>query len=269
MVAEYEMVRRMYIDTHTHLNARQFDSDREAVVHRAVQAGVDIMVIPNVDVDTIEPIQQLCHTYPSHCRAMMGIHPTSIKKDYGKKLAEAERALRKGGYVAIGEIGIDLYWDTTYEREQIEAFGIQIEWALERDLPINIHARNSLSLCIDIVAEYHSRYPQLRGIFHCFDGSIEDAQRIIALGRFKLGIGGLVTFKNATVADVVRRVPLQYIVLETDAPYLSPHPLRGRRNEPARIPMIAAKLATLYEVPLEEIAEKTSANAREVYALDL
>ncbi len=259
----------MYIDTHTHLNARQFDPDRDEVIHRAVQADVAMMVIPNVDVDTIEPIQELCRIYPSHCRAMMGIHPTSIKKDYGKKLAEAERALRSGTYVAIGEIGIDLYWDTTYEREQIEAFGIQIEWALERDLPINIHARNSLSLCIDIVADYRSRYPQLRGIFHCFDGSIEDAQRIIALKSFKLGIGGLVTFKNATVADVVCRVPLQYIVLETDAPYLSPHPLRGRRNEPARIPMIAAKLAMLYEVPVEEIAEKTTTNARKVYPLDL
>jgi len=258
----------MYIDTHTHLNARQFDADREAVIKRAVRAGVTRMVIPNVDVDTIEPIQQLCHTYPSHCRAMIGIHPTSIKKDYGEKLAEAERALRNGGYVAVGEIGIDLYWDTTYEREQVEAFGIQIEWALEHDLPINIHARNSLSLCIDIVAEYQSKYPQLSGIFHCFDGSMEEAQRILDLKSFKLGIGGLVTFKNAQVADVVRRVPLQSIVLETDAPYLSPHPLRGRRNEPARIPIIAAKLATLYELPLEEIAEKTTANAREVYRYD-
>ena len=250
------------IDTHCHLYASEFDHDRSELISKAIDSGIHQMMLPNIDIGTIPSMNKLTGQFPGHCFAMMGLHPCSVREDYEEDLQQMRTELVNGDYKGIGETGIDLYWDTTYKEYQINAFEQQIEWAKEFDLPVIIHSRESLDLNIEIIAAHQDGH--LRGIFHCFGGNEEQARRIDALG-FKLGIGGIVTFKKSPLNEVLPKVASGMIVLETDAPYLAPTPHRGKRNEPAFLILIAEKLAEILQLPLKDVADMTSANARAVF----
>ncbi|MFT5166478.1 MAG: TatD DNase family protein [Saprospiraceae bacterium] len=251
-----------FIDTHAHLYAEQFDNDRSEMLEKARALDIKRFYLPNIDSTSIDAMLGMEAKYPQDCFSMMGVHPCSIKADFKKELAIAEEWLQKRKFVGIGEIGIDLYWDKTFIAAQKEAFRTQINWARDLGLPFVIHSRDSLDLTIEIVEEEQDG--NLSGIFHCFGGSLEQAKRIIDLG-FYLGIGGVITFKKSGLDTVVKEVDLDYLVLETDAPYLAPTPFRGKRNESAYIHPIAEKLASVKETPLEKVAELTSRNALKVF----
>lgn len=253
----------MYIDTHTHIYLDQFKDDITEVMNRAKEAQVDKMLLPNVDSRTIESMMEISDRY-SNCLPMPGLHPCSVKQDYRDELSIVEKMLIKDNYIAVGEIGIDLYWDKTYQLEQIEAYKLQINWAKDHKIPFVIHSRDSLDLTISIVEELQDG--NLKGIFHCFNGTNEEAQRIKDVG-FLMGIGGVVTFKNAGVDKVVKNIELEHLVLETDAPYLTPTPFRKHRNEPSYIPVIAKKIADLHEIEIEEVARVTTENASKIFNL--
>jgi len=252
----------MFIDTHTHLYDAQFDEDRPEMIARALAAGVERMYLPNCDSGTLAAMQQLCAAFPDHCFPMMGLHPCSVKEDYKKELELVQHELKTGKYVGVGEIGLDYHWDTTFVAEQQEAFRLQTDWAIALDLPIIIHTRKSLEDGIAIVRE--KQQGSLKGIFHCFGGTVEEAKEIIELG-FYIGIGGVLTFKNSTLPETLSQIDLRHIVLETDAPYLAPVPYRGKRNESAYIPLIAHKLAETKNCPVETVAAITSENARKLF----
>lgn len=252
----------MYIDTHTHLYDEQFAADSDEMVQRAIDAGVTKMYMPNCDSTTIPGMMQLAEKWPSNCYPMMGLHPCYVKENYKDELAIVAEQLRNNKFLAIGEIGLDYYWDMTFEQQQIEAFEYQIDLALQYDLPIVIHSRESTQACIDVVKKKQDG--RLRGIFHCFSGTMEEAEQIIALG-FYLGIGGVVTFKKATLADIVKEVPMEHIVLETDAPYLAPVPYRGKRNESSYAAIVAQKIADLKAMPVEQVAGITTRNAEKIF----
>lgn len=252
----------MFIDTHTHLYDAQFDEDRPEMIARALAAGVERMYLPNCDSGTLAAMQQLCAAFPDHCFPMMGLHPCSVKDDYKKELELVQHELKTGKYVGVGEIGLDYHWDTTFVAEQQEAFRLQIDWAIALNLPIVIHTRKSLEDGIAIVRE--KQQGNLKGVFHCFGGTVEEAKAIIELG-FYIGIGGVLTFKNTDLAKTLSEIDLQHIVLETDAPYLAPVPYRGKRNESAYIPLIAHKLAEIKNCPVETVAAITSENARKIF----
>ncbi|MBR9922281.1 MAG: TatD family hydrolase [Bacteroidetes bacterium] len=253
----------MFIDTHTHLYVKAFDSDREAMLQRALDAGVDQFYLPNIDSDSIDSMLALEAAHPGVCHAMMGLHPCSVKEDYEKQLALMEAWLSKRDFVAIGEIGIDLYWDKTFVEQQKEAFLIQAAWATERGLPFVIHSRESIDMITALIQDNWK--DGMRGIYHCFTGSLKQAEAIMELG-FYMGIGGVLTFKNAGLDKVLADVPLERLVLETDSPYLAPVPRRGKRNESAYIPYIATKLAEVKGISVEEVAEITTANAKKIFA---
>ncbi len=250
------------IDTHAHLYASQFDEDRDAVVQTAIANGVTAMYLPNVDSDSIAGMLSLEAAYPAHCFAMMGLHPCSVNADYLKELAIVEQWLSNRSFCAIGEIGIDLYWDKTYVEEQKLAFLMQVEWAKALRLPIVIHSRESIDIIIALLKEVKD--DRLKGIFHCFTGDFKQAMEIIDLG-FYLGIGGVLTFPKAGLDAVVQQIDLQHLVLETDSPYLSPVPHRGKRNESAYLRFIAEKLAAIKAVPVAEVAQVTSDNAEKIF----
>lgn len=251
--------RRMFIDTHAHLYSNKFAADREDMVARALDAGVKKLFLPNVDHDSIEGMHALVAAHPDCCFAMMGLHPCHVGEHNDVAMEEVERLLRSGNYCAVGEIGIDLYWDKTRLVQQQQVFRQQIRWAKELDLPIAIHCRESFDEVIAIVeAENDER---LRGVFHCFTGTVEQARRVIALKGFFLGIGGVVTYPKGGLFETLRVVGPEHCVLETDAPYLAPVPFRGKRNESAYIPHIAAKLAEATARSVDEIAHITTANA--------
>lgn len=253
------------IDTHTHLYAEDFDQDRDAAIQRAIQNGVSHFFLPAIDRHTHEKMLDLEQKYPQ-MSAMMGLHPCSVKPDaWEKELEIVENYLNQRDFCAIGEIGIDLYWDKTTLDIQIQAFERQIDWAIERDLPIVIHTRESFAETFEVLER--KRHPKLRGIFHCFSGNLEQALHAIDLG-FLLGIGGVVTFKNGKIDQFLSEIPLEKIVLETDSPYLSPVPHRGKRNESGYLPLIAGKLVDIYGKSFEEIDEITSSNAREIFNLN-
>ncbi len=252
----------MLIDTHAHLYLKQFSEDRNEMMQRAFDQGVERVYLPNIDSRTTESMLSLEAAYPDHCFAMMGLHPCSVKENYKEELGHVREWLWKRDFCAVGEIGIDLYWDKQFYKQQVEAFQQQMEWAKTLDKPIVIHCRESMDITIDLVRQAKTKH--LRGIFHCFGGSIEQAKAIIDLGFF-LGIGGVLTYKKAGLDQVLPHLPLDSIVLETDSPYLSPVPFRGKRNESAYIHQIATKLASLYSVSFEEISQKTSANALAVF----
>ena len=252
----------MLIDTHTHLYLNQFDADRDEVIQRANEHGVNKFYLPNVDSTTIDAMLELEAAYPQSCFAMMGLHPCSVKENYKEELDLVENWLDKRDFCAIGEIGIDLHWDTSTFEIQKDAFRTQIQWAKERELPIVIHSRKSTQECIDIVRE--AKDDRLGGIFHCFGGTVEEAKQIIDLG-FYLGIGGVLTFKKAGLDKTMEEISLDHVVLETDSPYLAPTPNRGKRNESGYVRLVAEKLAEIKGVSLEEIAEKTSANAKRIF----
>lgn len=252
----------MFIDTHTHIYLKKFDEDRETCINEAVNAGVKRMYLPNIDVSSVEQIKDCIKNYPDQCIPMMGLHPCSVTKEYEEILKTLEAELDSYPYVAVGEIGLDYYWSKDLVAEQKKAFEKQIEWAVTRSLPIIIHSRDSLDDCIDMVER--SGGENLKGIFHCFSGTIEQAERIIKLG-FLMGIGGVVTFKNSGLSEVVAEIPLDHLVLETDAPFLSPHPFRGKRNESKFIPLIAEKIAVVKNVEVTTVAKQTTINADKLF----
>ena len=251
-----------FVDTHAHLYAEQFESDRLQVMERAFQLGVGHIFLPNIDLASIEPMFQLVDQFPGRCFPMMGLHPCYVKADYKEVLQKMEAFLYKRTFCAIGEIGMDLYWDKSFQKEQEEAFYVQAEWAINRDLPIVIHSREATTELIRMIKNVNDS--RLHGIFHCFGGSIAEAQQIIDLG-FLLGIGGILTFKKSGLDKTLIDIPLENLVLETDSPYLAPTPYRGKRNESSYIPIIAQKLSELKEVPIEQVAKVTTENAWRVF----
>ena len=252
----------MLVDTHTHLYVKKFDHDRDAVIQRAFDEGVEAFYLPNIDSRSIEGMLSLESVYPGRCFAMMGLHPCSVGVGYEEELAVVREWLERRAFCAIGEIGIDLYWDKSSLEQQKEAFLMQIEWAKELDMPIVIHSRESIELIIGMLREV--RDERLRGIFHCFTGNRQQAEAIVDFGFFR-GIGGGLTFKNAGLDKTMESVDLRNVVLETDAPYLAPVPHRGKRNESAYIRRVAERLAEVKGITLREVAEVTTRNAYHIF----
>ena len=260
----------MYVDTHCHLYDEAFDADRDEALGRALDAGVTTLLLPDIDSASTPRRDALLQAHADCCRPMAGLHPTSVKEDYEQELRHVHDRLFStfhfplSTYVALGEIGMDLYWDRTYEEQQREVLRVQLRWAEELDLPVCLHIRKAHNEVFALLKEINR--PRYRGVMHCFGGSVQEAQRAVEMG-FHLGVGGVVTFKNAGLADVVRAVPLERLLLETDAPYLSPVPHRGQRNEPAYIPLVAQRVADLRGISLDEVAATTTASARALFAL--
>lgn len=250
------------IDTHAHIYLEQFKDDIKEVLSNAINSSISRIYLPNIDASTINSMMDLETEFPDRCRAIIGLHPCSVNADFEEELKIIEDWLGKRSFAGIGETGTDLYWDKTYRHQQIESLEIQVNWAKIHDIPIVLHSRDSLDLSIQIIEKNHSI--GLSGIFHCFTGSLEQANRIIDMGFF-LGIGGVVTFKNSGLGSIIKDVPLEKIVLETDSPYLTPHPYRGKRNEPAYLNLIAQRLAEIYETDISTIADITTDNARKVF----
>lgn len=253
-----------FIDTHAHLYAEQFEPDREAMILRAINSGVEQLFLPNIDSSTIQGMLDLETAFPGHIFPMMGLHPCSVKENFREELAMLEKWLTKRSFAGIGEMGVDLYWDKTFVEEQKEAFLVQCQWAVDYDLPIIIHSRESTQLCIDLLKSLPSS-KRPTGVFHCFGGTIEELKQIKELG-FYLGIGGVVTFKKSVLIEIMIQNGLDRIVLETDSPYLAPHPHRGKRNESFFIHQIAASVASILQIEVEEVARVTSENAKRLFA---
>ncbi|MCC5944517.1 MAG: TatD family hydrolase [Bernardetiaceae bacterium] len=251
-----------FIDTHAHIYDKSFQKDIGETLLQCQSLGVEKIYLPNIDGFSIKPLLDLEAAYPKQCFAMMGLHPCSVKEDFDLELAVAGDWLEKRNFAGIGEAGLDLYWDKTFYAQQVEALEVQIGWAKKYRKPLILHTRNAIDETIKIVAKHKDK--NLRGIFHCFGDGIKQAQAIIDLG-FKLGIGGVVTFKNSGLDKVLPQVPLESLVLETDSPYLAPTPHRGKRNSPIYIPIIAERIAQIMQIPIAQVAEQTSLNALEVF----
>ncbi len=256
----------MLIDTHTHIYCEEFDEDRAEVIRRAVDAGVGLMLLPAIDEQTTSRQDDLAEAYPELFRQMVGLHPTSVDENYCKQLDLVAQRLFAftDKYVAVGEIGLDFYWDTTFSSQQRDALCQQMAWAHECGKPVALHVRNAyeeLFKCLDAM-----QYSSFNGVLHCYSGTLEQAQIALDMGFF-LGIGGVVTFKKSSLPDIVSCVPLERIVLETDAPYLAPHPFRGRRNEPSYLTNVAAAVAAIRNETVETIANQTTLNARRLFSL--
>ena len=253
-----------FVDTHTHLFVTEFDIDRADAVRRAVDAGVGTLCLPAINGESLPSLMAMCDEYPSVCHPMIGLHPTELGDDYEAVLDRMYDILKSDDrFVAIGEVGLDFYWDDTRKREQEEVFRKQIEWALETGLPLAIHSRSAFDELYAVMDDYRGR--GLSGVFHCFSGSEEEALKLLSFDGFYLGIGGVVTYKKSTLPDVLKCVPLERVVLETDSPYLAPVPKRGKRNESAYVPYIADFLAALYGCSVEQVAAVTTANARKLF----
>lgn len=252
------------IDTHSHLYLPDFSEDIDAVLQRCADNHVRRILLPNIDSSTIKSLNSLVEDYPDVFHAMMGLHPCYVKKNYKEELATIEQELRNNIYIAVGEIGLDYYWDKSFKSEQIEAFENQITWAKELNLPVVIHSRESFDEIITILKPLCD--DRLKGVFHCFTGNVEDAAKAVEMG-FYLGIGGVVTFKNSGLDRAVEQIDLDYIVLETDSPYLAPSPYRGKRNESSYAKIIANKISEIKKIPVEEVASVTSANARKLFKI--
>lgn len=251
------------IDTHSHIYSEEFDEDRDEVILRARNAGITKIILPNVDFESMKRMLQVELHYPEYCFAAIGLHPTSVKEDYLNELALVKSELERRKYIAIGETGIDLYWDQTFLNEQVRAFQTQVEWALEYNLPIIIHVRDSHRETVEALKPYKKR--GLKGVFHCFTGTLTQANEIFELGDFRLGIGGVVTFKNSGLAQNLQEIPIEKLVLETDAPYLAPAPYRGKRNEPAYMALVRDKLAEVYYLSAEEVDRITTESADKLF----
>ena len=248
----------MLIDSHAHLYLPHFSDDIDEVLARAQNSGIERIYLPHIDSETTGALLNLEREHSSLCHAMMGLHPCSVKANFAKELQLVEDHLQSRPFAAIGEIGIDLYWDKSFVDQQIECFTTQCQWALKYDLPIVIHSRESVDLILDQLEALS--LTGLRGIFHCFTGDVTQAQRIIDLG-FLMGIGGVVTFKNSKLGDTLKHIDLAHLVLETDAPYLTPHPHRGKRNESSYILLIAGRLAEIYDCSVSDVGTTTGKNA--------
>lgn len=253
-----------FTDTHTHLYSEAFKDDQAAMMERALAAGVNRFFVPAIDSTYTEAMLDLKKNYPLQVFLMCGLHPTHVKENVREELLHVQQMLAQYDYVAVGEIGVDLYWDQTFKQEQLDAFSAQIQWSLDRKLPIAIHCRDAFDEVFEVLEKY--RGTALRGIFHCFTGDLLQAQQAIDL-NLKLGIGGVVTFKNGKIDQFLQEISLEHIVLETDAPYLAPVPYRGKRNESAYVSLVAAKLAQIYQVPVTHIAQQTTVNSREVFGV--
>jgi TatD DNase family protein len=255
----------MFIDTHTHLFAEEFDLDRNEMILRAKNVGISMLILPNIDVETISRLNKTVSENPEICFPLLGLHPCSVNENYVTDLKIIREEINKNKPVGIGECGIDLYWDKTFLAEQKQALKIQAEWAKELKLPLIIHARESFQEIFEVLDEINDE--NLTGIFHCFTGTEKEVEKILNYGGFKLGIGGVVTYKTSHLPALLPSVDLKNIVLETDSPYLPPVPYRGKRNESAYLIKVAEKLAEIYQLPLEKIEEITSKNAMELFKL--
>ncbi len=253
-----------HIDTHTHIYLPEFDSDREEAINRATQNGIIKMLMPNIDIHSVDAMLSVEKTFPGKCYSMIGLHPTSVKEDYVSQLEKLEKLFNTHHFIAIGEIGIDLYWDKTFINEQLTAFRRQIEFALATDLPVAIHSRDSFPEVFSVLDEFKGR--NLKGVLHAFSGGIKEAEKAIEMG-FMLGIGGVVTFKNSGLAKVLKEFGPENLILETDSPYLAPVPYRGKRNESSYICIINKMLADLFETSEEEIAEITYNNSTRLFKI--
>ena len=263
------------VDTHTHVYDHQFSLDRNETVQRALEAGVKMMLLPNVDASTIAPMLELHEKYPECTRVMMGLQPEEVKEDYMEVLSQMEKELGEASpashvpqsrvaYVGVGEVGLDFYWDATFEKQQLDAFETQLDWAKQLHLPLSIHCRNAFDKMVKILEKKQDG--GLRGIMHCFTGTEEEAKVYLELG-FHLGLGGVTTYKNCGVKDYLPTLPLDRIVLETDAPYLAPVPCRGKRNEPAFLVHTAQKIAEILGMDLDELAAITTSNVKQLFNL--
>lgn len=255
----------MFVDSHTHLYLDAFQKDRNETIRRAIDAGVTRMLLPNIDSSSLELLFTLTDQFPENCYPMIGLHPTSVKENYMEELKHIETALGKRDFVAIGETGIDLYWDETFLKEQELVFATQIRWAMELDLPLVIHARDSFREIFQVLDS--SGGPELKGVFHSFTGGQEELERALSYG-FMIGINGIVTFRNSRLGEVVSKIPLDRLLLETDAPFLAPVPYRGKRNESSYLVETARKISEIFNLTLEEIASITSKNAELLFRLN-
>ncbi|MGF1774443.1 TatD family hydrolase [Vibrio wakamikoensis] len=252
------------IDTHAHIYASEFDQDRDEVVQRALDAGIEHILLPNIDLDSIEPMLATEAAYPQVCRSMMGLHPCYVDANVDQTLDTIHSWFDKHNFIAVGEIGIDLYWDKTYRKEQEHAFITQLNWAKEMDLPVVIHTRDSIEETLALLRSEQNG--DLCGVFHCFGGTIEEAKAINALG-FHLGLGGVSTFKNSGMDKVIPELDLSKVILETDCPYLAPVPHRGKRNEPAYTELVLKRIADLTELSSKKVAQITTNNAKSLFSL--
>ena len=259
------------IDTHSHLFVEEFDADRTEVMCRAREAGITHIVMPNIDMASIEPMLQVCAEYPDLCYPTIGLHPTEVKEDYRQVLAQMKALLDTSmrgeashkPFIAIGEVGLDLYWDTTYKKEQQAALEEQIGWAIEYDLPIIIHSREAFSELHSLFLHYKDT--PLRGVFHSFTGTADEAHALLEFPGFMLGINGVATFKKSTLPEALSEVPLTRLVVETDSPYLAPTPFRGKRNESAYVERVLDKLTEIYQLPTEQVAEQIYDNSTKLF----
>ncbi|MEO8151301.1 MAG: TatD family hydrolase [Bacteroidia bacterium] len=253
-------------DTHTHLYLEDFDSDRDALMQQALAQDIQRFFLPNIDTTSVDSLLSLTQKYPANCFAMMGLHPCSVKENYAEELSKINETLnlKRESIYAVGEIGMDLYWDKTFVKEQEITFITQCHWADEMNLPIVIHSRNSTDELIAIIK--NQDHLQLKGIFHCFSGNLQQAKEVIDLG-FYLGIGGVVTFKNSGLDKVVEQIDLKHLVLETDAPYLAPAPHRGKRNIPEYLKLVAEKIAAIKNITLEDVASVTTENSKKIFGV--
>jgi len=252
------------IDTHAHIYASEFDADRDDVVQRALAQGIDKILLPNIDLESIEPMLKTEASYPEVCRSMMGLHPCYVDGNVKQTLDVVHSWFDKHNFIAVGEIGIDLYWDKTFKAEQEMAFITQLNWAKEMNLPVVIHTRDSIEETLALLRQEQDG--SLSGVFHCFGGSVEEARAINDLG-FHLGLGGVSTFKNGGMDKVIPHLDMNYVILETDCPYLAPVPHRGKRNEPAYTTLVAQRVADLREISLAEVDNLTTTNAVELFKL--
>ncbi len=253
------------IDTHSHIYLEEFASECSQIVERAESEGVRMVLMPAIDAQHHKHMLSLEVSYPAFCRSMMGLHPCSVKENWKEELSIASSLLTSNKFIAIGEIGLDFYWDLKFSDQQYEAFRLQLGWALQYNLPVSIHSRNATDECIEVVSQEQNG--NLTGVFHCFSGNTEQAKKIIDLGLY-LGIGGVVTFKNSGLDKVIREVGLEHVVLETDAPYLAPVPFRGKRNEPSYLKYVVDKLSEVTGLSREKVCEITTRNAKKIFRVD-
>ena len=252
------------IDTHTHLYVKEFQEDIDEIISRAAKEGVEKFYLPAIDSSETKSMLDLEKRFPGSVFAMAGLHPCSVKENYKEELKKIEQQLSEREFAGIGETGLDFYWDTNFKKEQIESFHIHAQWAIQYNRPLVIHTRNSMQETIEVVKEYKAK--NLYGIFHCFGGTLIDAEAIIDSG-FSLGIGGVLTFKNSGLSDIIKDVDLKYLVLETDSPYLAPVPFRGKRNESSYLKFIVQKLAEVKNISIENVAQQTSKNAEFLFSV--
>jgi TatD DNase family protein len=250
------------VDTHTHLYLKEFSEDINEVIKRAENEGVNKFYLPAIDSSETAAMFELEKKFPDKCIPMAGLHPCSIKENYKEELDKVEKLISERKFAAIGESGLDFYWDTTFKAEQYEVLKIQATWALQYDLPLVLHTRNAMQETIDVVKSYCEK--GLKGIFHCFSGTMQNAKDIIDMG-FLLGIGGVITYKNSGLAEIIKDIDLSHIVLETDAPYLTPVPFRGKRNESSYLKYVVEKIAAIKNITAEEVADETSKNAEKIF----